>query len=402
MGFRMYDVAVVGAGPAGATTARYLAMTGLNVCMIDKDQFPRDKACGGGFSLSLVDDFPYLKNRQSEFLKGVCRVGVLHSPNMKRTLKGRVDMAVALRTDFDNVLFELAEEAGAKPLVGKRVKSVTFSEDNVEVAITGGQFLSARVVVGADGVTSIVAREAGLNKKWRSGSITACRVAEIPATEKQIVDSYTEDHEYHFFANVGGLPGYGWVFPKKETINVGLGIVDKHSAGLPKRFQLFIQMLKRNGKLGSDVDLSATRGALIPTGGPLKYTTGNRCVLVGDSAGMVNPLTGGGIAYAMNAGRIAAATLKECIENDSLDEENLKAYHNGWKSDFGHEFRPQLMAQRFFTGSFASALFEIGSRDTHLQETVTSIMSEGSGGRIGFLRLLGRFLFVCVREALRL
>ncbi len=117
---------------------------------------------------------------------------------------------------------------------------------------------------------------------------------------------------------------------------------------------------------------------------------------------MVNPLTGGGIAYAMKAGRIAAATLERCIEDDSLDEKGLKIYHNAWTSDFGHEFRPQLMAQRVFTGSFASTLFEIGSRDTHLQETVTSMMSEGSGGRIGFLRLLGRFLFVCVREALHL
>ncbi len=398
----MYDVAVVGAGPAGATTARYLARNGFNVCLIDKDQFPRDKPCGGGFSPLLVDDFPYLKKRQSEFLKGVCRVGVLHSPNMKTALRGRVDMALALRTDFDNVLLELAEEAGAEPLIGKRVKSVIFSEDEAKVALSGGEFLSARVVVGADGVTSIVAREAGLNKKWQSGSITACRVVEIPATEKQIVDSYTEDHEYHFFANLGGLPGYGWVFPKKETINVGLGIVGEYSAGLPKRFKLFIRMLKRMGKLEGNADLSATRGALIPTGGPLKNTTGDRCVLVGDSAGMVNPLTGGGIAYAMKAGQIAAATLKVCIENDSLDEEGLKAYHYGWRSDFGHEFRPQLIAQRVFTGSFASTLFEIGSRDAHLQETVTSIMSEGSGGRIGFLRLLGRFLFVCMRESLHL
>ena len=115
----MYDVAVVGAGPAGSTTARYLAMAGHRVCLIDKDLFPRDKPCGGGFSPALIDEFPYLRSRQSEFLQDICHVGVLHSPNRRIVLRGKADMAVALRTHFDNILLEAAIDAGAKPLLGK-------------------------------------------------------------------------------------------------------------------------------------------------------------------------------------------------------------------------------------------------------------------------------------------
>ncbi len=117
----MYDVAVIGAGPAGATAARYLAKLGMKVCLIDKDRFPRDKPCGGGFSQDLIDDFPYLRKRTDDFLKGIARVGILHSPNRRIDLRGRVDMATTLRTDFDNVLLESAIEQGIEPLLGERV-----------------------------------------------------------------------------------------------------------------------------------------------------------------------------------------------------------------------------------------------------------------------------------------
>jgi len=396
----MHDVAVIGAGPAGATAARYLAKSGYDVYLIDKDQFPRDKPCGGGFSPDLIDNFSYLKSRISKFLKGVCRIGVLHSPNRRTVLKGRADMAVTLRTDFDNVLYEAAVDVGTRTTTA-RAKSVSMAQDSVVVNLSQGESVVARVLVGADGVTSMAARTVGLNRKWPSGAVTACRVVEIPATETFIDDVYTSEREYHFFANLGGLPGYGWIFPKSETINVGLGIVGEHSKGLPGRFKQFIKLLKRTGKLKDDADLSGTKGALIPTGGPIKETTAHRCVLVGDSAGMVNPLTGGGIAYAMTAAQMAAAALRDCLDEDKLDSKNLIRYQKLWMSSFGHEFRPLLLAQRVFVGPFTSALFEIGSRDPVLQETVSSMMSEGSQGRSGVSKLLGRFLFVCLKEALR-
>ncbi len=399
---KMYDVAVIGAGPAGATAARYLAKSGMKVCLIDKDQFPRDKPCGGGFSQGLIDDFPYLRKRTDEFLKGIARIGILHSPNRQIALQGKVDMAVTLRTDFDNVLLESAVEEGLEPLLENRVTSVRSNQDSYMVQLKGGQSIKASLVIGADGASSMTARETGLNTRWPSSKITACRVAEIPARYEDIIERYTEDLHYHFFANLSGLPGYGWIFPKQDTINIGLGIVGTHAKGLPGIFDSFVAYLKKNNLLKANSDLSGTKGALVPTGGPLDRTYIDRLLLVGDSAGMVSPLTGGGIAYAMKAARFAAVVIAKAFEEGTFSSSDLRNYEILWKHDFGDEFKGQLIAQRLFTSPFTDLLFDIGKRDVDLQEMVSEGLAESSEAGIDIKRLVTRTMMVCLKAALRL
>lgn len=398
----MYDVVVIGAGPGGATASRYLAKLGLDVCIIDKVTFPRDKPCGGGFSRTIIDDFAYLKPRAPDFMKGIARVGVLHSPNRKIVLEGRVDMAVTLRTDFDNVLFEEAVSAGSLPLTSTRAKKVNIGNDRVTVELSGGKSVEGKVVIGADGVSSMVARETLLNKSWPSSSITACRVCEVPASTQDILDRYTDDLKYHFFANLGGQPGYGWIFPKMDTINIGLGIVGTHAQGLPLKFDAFVQYLRETDLLPPNSDIFGAKGALVPTAGPIKQTVADRCVLLGDSAGHVSPLTGGGISYAMRAARYAAHVIASAIENDTLDSATLSKYQNLWQSDFGNDFRNQLLAQKIFTSPFTDLLFHIGSKDTKIQEIVSESMADSSDGNIDVKQLASRTLKVCFREAFRL
>lgn len=395
----MYDVAVIGAGPAGATAARFLAKFGLKVCLIDKDQFPRDKPCGGGFSQGLIDDFPYLKKRTDEFLKGIARVGILHSPNLRIDFQGRVDMAVTLREDFDNVLLESAIEQGLVPMLGDRVTNLKFKDDFYEVGLKEGQSIKASVVIGADGVSSMTARKSGLNTKWPSSKITACRVAEVPMKYEDIIERYTEDLHYHFFANLGGLPGYGWIFPKQDTINIGLGIVANHAHGLPRIFDAFVRYLKKKNLLRADSDISKAKGALVPTGGPIDQSYVERCLLVGDSAGMVSPLTGGGIAYAMRAARLASHVIVKALEQGTDSPKSLQSYERLWREDFGNDFRGQLLAQRLFTSPFTDLLFEIGNRDTKLQEIVSEGMAESSNEGIDVKLLAYRTILVCIKAA---
>jgi digeranylgeranylglycerophospholipid reductase len=396
----MYDVAVVGAGPAGSTASRYLAESGLNICIIDKDKFPRDKPCGGGFSKGLLEEFPYLQKRSDDFLKGIARVGVLHSPNRKIELGGSIDMAVTLRVDFDNVLLESAVEQGIGAFLGVRVKYVKKKSDHYELTLGDGSTIRATTVLGADGSTSVVARETGLHSKWAKNEITVCRVAEIPAKPEDILERYTEDLHYHFYANFAGLPSYGWIFPKRDTINVGLGIVGTHACGLPVLFNAFTRLLMRHNLLPENADLSGAKGALVPTGGPVKISYGNACLLVGDSAGMVSPLTGGGIGYAMKAARYASKVLVQSLENRSEKQINLSEYEKRWRRDFGDEFKTHLLAQKIFTSPFTNLLFEIGSRDTHIQEMVSEAMAESSEKKIDLKRLVMRTIFVCLRGAL--
>ncbi len=399
---KMYDCIVIGAGPAGATCARYLARLGVEVLLIDREQFPRDKPCGGGFSMRLFHEFPYLSRRHDQLVRGVCRTGVIHSPNRRVVLRGRVEMAVGLRREMDNALVEEAVSAGAG-LVTARAKSIDVRPDCVIVRLSGDardDEVRGRVVVGADGVNSMVARQTGLNSQWSRRSLCVCQVAEVPVAQHMIDDIYGVDREYHFFANVEGLPGYGWLFPKQETINIGLGIVGTHAVGLPARFRRFVRYIERTGLLPSGTDISSARGALVPIGGTLRQTYADRCLLAGDSAGMVNPLTGGGIGYAMRAGRLAAHVINRALEDEDVSMYRLSEYQRRWWSDFGHEIRPMLMAQRLFTSPLTDVLLEIARRDSILQEMVADAMSETdrSGGDIG--RLVLRVMHICLREAL--
>ena len=332
----MYDVAVLGAGPGGSTIARYLAKMGFSVCLIDKDEFPRDKPCGGGFSSSIFNDFPYLQSVQEEMLHETCRVGVLHSPNRQTTFRASIEMAVGLRTEFDNALFKKAQELGVETVLGKKARRVDVAEENVNVTLQHGYKVKAKFLVGADGVTSLVARTLNLNRSWPKKDITVCRVAEVPVSSDMIKSYYGDDLEYHFFTNVGGMPGYGWIFPKRSSVNVGLGIVGHKASGLPRYFANFTNFLGKYGYIPSASDISGARGALVPTGGPIKKTYSNRVILVGDSAGMVNPITGGGIVFAMRAVRIGACVLNDALETDQHDDRILSRYQQLWMKNFGY------------------------------------------------------------------
>jgi len=396
----MYDVAIVGAGPGGSSAGRQLGKMGFNVCLIDKSNLPRDKPCGGGFSPRLLSEFPYVGRRSSAFVKSISHSAVLHSPNGHVVLRGKSDMVMTLRTDFDSTLFRLAIEEGAYPTTPFNVVSVRINEGSVALFSSRGEEIRARAVIGADGASSIVARQTGLNRRWPAGSITACQVMEVPVTESDIASCYGPDKEYHLYTNVGGSPGYGWVFPKSTTVNVGLGIVANRARRLPTLFLLFTKMLKRGGLIPQRVDSFRARGALVPTTGPIPMSLTRRCLLVGDSAGMVNPLTGGGIAYAMHAGRLAGAVLGKALEHDRLDAASLIQYQRAWNRDFGHEIKGQLAAQKLFTSPLDGVLFEIGDRDTEIQRMVASLMSGSIAGREKVGPIALRALWVCLREAL--
>ena len=148
-----------------------------------------------------------------------------------------------------------------------------------------------------------------------------------------------------------------------------------------------------------DADLSGQQGALVPTGGPISRSYVERCLLLGDSVGMVSPLTGGGIAYAMRAGRYAVHVLTQALEYDELVSSKLSEYERLWRTDFGNEFQEQLLAQRIFTSPFTDLLFNIGSRDKKIQTMVSEAMTESSEEGIDVKRLVARTLYVCLKAS---
>jgi len=395
----MHDVAIVGAGPAGSTCARYLAEAGHNVLLIDREKFPRDKPCGGGFSLNVIDEFPYLKKSANEFLDGICRVGILHSPNRRISLQSRAQMAVTRRTKFDAALFHAAVDAGASTKQNSFVKGCQIKSDKAILRLSSGEEIVSRAIVGADGVNSVIAKKTGLNKRWAKKDVTPCRVSEISIPRTKIDEIYSKNRKYHFFANFNNMPGYGWIFPKRRTVNVGIGVLAPEARGLAILFRKFVRFLEHIELLPANADISAAKGALVPTGGTIERTSSRRCILMGDAAGMVNPLTGGGIGYAMKAGRIGGKVLSKCLQHNDLSEEALEKYDRLWRADFGHEIGPLKLAQRIFTSPFTSVLFKIGSRDDDLQKMVASVMAETDDPKPNTISIVARTLLVCTREA---
>ena len=311
-----FDVLVVGAGPAGSIAALVLARSGASVALLDKAQFPRDKACGdfvGPRGLQVLADLGIAEPAGLD-------VGdmVVIGPTGRRvvlpcfngvTYPGRA--RAMTRSVFDDALRTAALDAGAVAFTGRADRPLWSSGeiDGFTVSDGDGDELRADFVIGADGATSHVAHSAGLVEGSRVlwGFAVRCYVdqhVDLPAI------TLWEQSRWHAF------PGYGWIFPSPGGMaNIGIGIGTlahrQTGAGAVRALPAHLDHLVELGL----IDRAAVSPLPRRLGGWLKMgmvgTTpaAGRVLLVGDAAGLVNPLQGEGIAQAMTSGRSAAEAI---------------------------------------------------------------------------------------------
>lgn len=301
-----YDAVVVGGGPAGSTAALVLARGGARVALVDKAGFPRDKACGdlvGPRAVQVLDELGIA-------VDGATRVGdlLLVGPTARRVVlparPGRRYPGHGLavpRARFDATLRAAALDAGAEP-VGGRVGGVDPATGTV--ALDGGATLAGDVVVGADGATSAVAEAAGLVDPSRVLWGFAARAYVEAEVDLPVIALWDERPRRAF-------PGYGWLFPGPEGANLGLGLglgADRRPARrATEAFDAFCGHLRSTGLFGEGVDVGGRRlGGWLKMGGVGTTPARGRVLLVGDAAGLVNPLQGEGIGQALQSGRAAA------------------------------------------------------------------------------------------------
>ncbi len=292
----IYDVAIVGGGPGGSTVARLLAKQDLRVILFEKESLPRYKVCAGGLIPKALTGLPDAIRGTLERACFRAEVNIVGSNLKFLVCRPKPIVTTTMRQNFDLVLVKCAKEAGAYVVTQNKVTGVVTGSDCVEVHSDKGRFLS-RFIVGADGAFSIVARKVGFKGH---GYLVPALESEV-TVEAEIFKGFNQAVRFDF----GIVPGgYGWVFPKKDHLSIGVGQMRKGRVNLEKvlsRYLLFLGI--------GDVLESRKKGFVLPLMPRQDGFMKNRALLIGDAAGLVDPMTGEGISSAILSGKIAAHAL---------------------------------------------------------------------------------------------
>jgi menaquinone-9 beta-reductase len=368
------DVIVVGAGPAGSTAAYYLAQAGLNVLLIEKARFPREKVCGDGLTpravkalvamgVDVSEQSGWLRNKGLRVIGGGMRLE-LDWPELGNFPGYGL---VRTRASLDEQLARRAQAAGAKLLEGTTVTGPVLDDDGRIVGVettpqAGRTSCRARVIVAADGNSSRLSVAMGLRKRDDRPMGVAVRTYYTSPRDK---DDYLESW-LDLWDGRRLLPGYGWIFGMGDgTSNVGLGMLNTSSAfGNTDYKALLRSWLESMPEEWGYVEENRTepiRGAALPMGFNRTPHYYRGLLLAGDAAGMVNPFNGEGIAYAMESGEILARVVTQALARPTRAEADrvLSGYQEALQAAYGRYYtlgrvfvqllgRPGLM--RYATG----------------------------------------------------
>ena len=353
------EVVIVGSGPAGASAALCLATAGVKVTVLEKASLPRHKTCGGGVARRALGLLPLGIRDAVERDCFAAEMNLLDRGLHFETRRQDPIVSMTMRAKFDYLLLSAAKKAGASIQPLCKVLDVSPHGERVELVTSTGP-LSARFVIAADGAGGAVAAKTHRPDNRRL----------IPALEYEVfvgdnlLERFTRSARFDF----GVVPyGYGWVFPKKEHLTIGVGTMRGGSANLNERFHAYLRLLgitsaRRMERHGSLIPVT-TRSAPFAFG---------RILLTGDAAGFVDPVTCEGITFAIQSGQIAARSL---ISGKLRAEEVGRAYD----AEIAAKILPELSAARrlaailYVHPTLRAILFHLyGQR---LCEAVTDIMT---------------------------
>ncbi len=327
----VFDVAIVGSGPAGASAAFTLAKENLSVVIIEKDSLPRYKTCGGGFAYRGRRKMPFDVSQvvEREFYKldvFFDKEGIHITPEREQPI-----ISMVMRDEFDHLLVEKAKEFGAKVLDNHKLTGMSFGE-HITLHTSNGD-ISSKFVIAADGALSPTAKHTG----WKETRYL------IPALEYE-VEVLPEDFERlskQVRLDFDAVPlGYGWSFPKKNHLSIGVASARRTKINLKKYYQKYLETLGIN-----EVVKEELHGFQIPLSPRKDGFVKKNVFLTGDAAGFADPLSAEGISNAIYSGNLAA----ESIIESALDSEKAGVLY---EEKLAASLLPELKV-----GSFLSKLF---------------------------------------------
>lgn len=344
-----YDVLVIGAGPAGSIAAKTAAEKGLDVLLIEKRQEIGDPVrCAEGVSKQ------YLKKHVEIDKKWICadlKGSRIYAPDgtkieMAEEIAGGEVGYVLERKIFDRALAENAAKAGAEVRVKTRATGLIIEDDFIKGARLmhlGKEYdVHAKIVIGADGVESKVGRWAGID--------TSLKPADIETCVQYLVAGIGINQEYceFYIGNEIAPGGYVWIFPKGEgKANVGIGILGSKIGKFKPRpvdyLNTFLEKKFPNARI-----IEMIFGG-VPVSGSIEKTSANGLMLIGDAARQSDPVTGGGILNAMDAGKMAGEAAFAAISAGDVSLEKLEdVYEKRWRATTGHALDLSLIVKNCF------------------------------------------------------
>ncbi len=301
-----YDVIVVGAGPGGATASRLCAEAGLKTLVVEKERFPRYKPCGGCLSIKTVHLLGF--DLSSVIENTIYGAKFTYCSKDPFIIESADPIAfLVMRDRFDQFLVDKALESGAALLDGEKVTRVEEKNGGVEVELGKARRFRCRYLIGADGPESIVARSLPLPPARNHGNGIAIET-EIP------LDSsiHFPKRELHFVnLDFGRVPnGYGWVFPKKEWLSVGIGGMFRETKQMNPR--QYLKFFLKGLDYIPEGKTAKVKGHPLPSFYDERQKVAQgRILLVGDAAYLMDPLQGEGIYYAIRSGMLAGEAMEE-------------------------------------------------------------------------------------------
>ena len=350
----MYDVIVVGAGPAGSTMAREAAAGGAKVLLLDKARFPRDKPCGGGVNLRAANLLPFSLEPVTERTISRVRFSLrMHKPFV-REYPG-VLTYMTQRSRLDALLVEQAVTAGAEFHDGESVRLIEAG--NGITVRTPSDTYRGRLVAGADGANGITARQTGVGGHH---DVAVAVEADVFAGEPAL-----RAWDATLALDLGGIPGgYGWVFPKADHLNLGVGGWRYLAGGFRSKLSRYAHA---HGIPVSQ--LRNVRGHHLPVRRPGSPPARGPVLLLGDAAGLIDPLSGEGIYAAILSGSAAAQALLAA----GAGPQTAALYTREVEERLGPELRDSSRLQDVFN-LMPPAYFEILRRSDRLWTWLCRIM----------------------------
>jgi geranylgeranyl reductase family protein len=364
------DVAIVGAGPAGAVAAHDLARGGLRTILIDQAPPPRHKTCGGGVLAKALRHLPCPIDAAVGSACRIAELGDVKAGLAFRVVRDASLVAMTMRSELDALLAAAARRAGAAMLAPRRVERLAHSGDRVRLATDGGA-VTARFAIGADGAAGVVARQAGWPGNLRS----------VPALEWEMPvapDTLARHAGIARFDFGVVAHGYAWVFPKRAHVTIGILSTARRARGLRDALAAYAARL-----MISAAGPVSEHGATIPSRLRRGGFSRGRVLLAGDAAGLVDPLLFEGITFAVASGRAAASA----ILSSPGDAASVgRAYEDALRREVLPEIRcARLLAPLVYSGDGLRA-FVFRRWGQELSEAMADVVA----GARTYRSLLGR------------